>query len=280
MDQVQPEIRDSPVEVGSWNPMIKTGFGKHPKRWLALGFLNHPTVFSRAFLRDIGAWLSVKSFIWGHQEEPWLFRRRRFQRQDSRPCAGRWRLAFPCHGEFDRKSDQRSRDRAGCNSWERLLRDDAENEKAAYKETAGQESGAMVVYDTHQLSQTSSPHRHPLGCCHSWRGWFLLFLDRTQRLAPFTRSKTQAVSNGFLLKNLWGLEKRPCNSGSHNLFNFMKGTFTIYCEAVFMQGPNSECYACWNAKLLFFFMVQKTLGKCELGHDPFFWMFVGTKYGA
>jgi len=157
---------------------------------------------------------------------------------------------------------------------------DAENQKAAYKETAGQESGAMVVYDTHQLSQTSSPHPHPLGCCHSWRGWFLLFLDRTQRLAPFTRSKTQAVSNGFLLKNLWGLEKRPCNNGSHNLFNFMKGTFTIYCEAVFMQGPNSECYACWNAKLLFFFMVQKTLGKCELGHDPFFWMFVGTKYGA
>jgi len=28
---------------------------------------------------------------------------------------------------------------------------DAEFQKAAYKETAGQESGAMVVYDTHQM---------------------------------------------------------------------------------------------------------------------------------
>ena len=38
MGLLMAEIRRSPVEVGSWNPIIYVGFYDHP-RWLALGFL-------------------------------------------------------------------------------------------------------------------------------------------------------------------------------------------------------------------------------------------------
>ena len=48
---------NSPVEVGSWNPIFYDGFGIHP-RWLGMGFLNHQQYSSddRMF-----SWLKITS---------------------------------------------------------------------------------------------------------------------------------------------------------------------------------------------------------------------------
>ena len=44
------KIRVSPVEVGSWNPIIYYGLLHHP-RWLGMGFLNHQQYCGKLRLR-------------------------------------------------------------------------------------------------------------------------------------------------------------------------------------------------------------------------------------
>lgn len=163
---------------------------------VCLGFLKHPTV-SVELIRDIGAWLSVKSFIWGHQKSFLIVSKQEVSA--SRPCAGRWRLAFPCHGEFDRKSDQRSL-RTGCDSWERLWRRRVPEGCVQRDCGSGKRSDGRVRHSPDAWWACLRPAVLiviPLVAATVDEADFSYSWTELSGLQPFTRSKTQAVSNVF-----------------------------------------------------------------------------------